>query len=139
VTEPFLLFAFSELDYELNGSREFRTEQPWLVEVPSDKFGGDGNGRETSPQAQDVYEIGPRKVQDGFDLISDRLRYGSIWYAGPDAVRKALAHAEYHSWSRSRRAIIHVFDEPGKVIEMHEHAGEFKERLRQFRLLGYVF
>jgi len=24
-------------------------------------------------------------------------------------------------------AIIRVYDEPGKVIETHEHAGEFKE------------
>jgi hypothetical protein len=50
-----------------------------LVEVPSDKFGGDANGRETSPPAQDVYEVRPRKDRDGFDLISDQLRYGAIW------------------------------------------------------------
>ena len=31
--------------------------------------------------AQDVYEIRPRNDRTGFDLISDRLRYGPIWYA----------------------------------------------------------
>ena len=63
------------------------------------------------PPAQDVYEVRPRKNQDGFDVISDRLRYGPIWYAGPDAIRYAVAYAKYHSWSQSRRAIIRVFTE----------------------------
>ncbi|HET6886464.1 MAG TPA: hypothetical protein VFH87_00935, partial [Candidatus Udaeobacter sp.] len=52
----------------------------------ANKLWGDANGRETSPSAQDVYEVCPRKNQDGFDLISDRLPYGPIWYAGPDAI-----------------------------------------------------
>ena len=76
---------------------------------------------------QEVYEIRPRKDQDGFELISDRLRYGPIWYAGPDAVRNAVAYAKYRSWSRSHKAIICVFDESGNVIETHEHKGDFKE------------
>jgi len=29
--------------------------------------------------------------------------------------------------SRSHRAVIRVYDEAGKVIETHEHAGDFKE------------
>jgi hypothetical protein len=29
--------------------------------------------------------------------------------------------------SRSHRAVIHVYDEAGNVIETHEHAGDFKE------------
>jgi hypothetical protein len=29
--------------------------------------------------------------------------------------------------SRSHRAVIRVYDHAGKVIEKHEHAGEFKE------------
>jgi hypothetical protein len=69
--------------------------------------------------AQDVYEIRPRKDRDGFDLISDRLRYGPIWYAGPDAVRCAVAYAKYRSRSRSHRAIIRVFNEGGNVTETH--------------------
>jgi hypothetical protein len=73
------------------------------------------------------YEIRPRKDRDGFDLISDRLRYGPIWFAGSDPVRCAVAYAKYRSRSRSHRAIIRVFNEAGDVIETHEHAGDFKE------------
>jgi hypothetical protein len=29
--------------------------------------------------------------------------------------------------SRSHHAVIRVYDEAGKVIETHEHAGQFKE------------
>jgi len=71
------------------------------------------------------YEIRPRKDRDGFDLISDRLRYGPIWFAGSDAVRCAVAYAKYRS--RSQRVIIRVFNEAGNVIETHEHIGDFTE------------
>ena len=74
----------------------------------------------SSTPAQDIYEIRPRKERDGFDLISDRLRRGPIWYAGPDAVRNAVSFAKYCSRSRSRWAIIRVFNESGNVTEAHE-------------------
>jgi hypothetical protein len=74
---------------------------------------------EAATPAQDVYEIRPRKDRDGFDLISDRLRYSPIWYAGPDAVRCAVAYAKYRSRFRSHRAIIRVFNEGGGVIKTH--------------------
>jgi hypothetical protein len=82
---------------------------------------GDANSRMemSATPTQDVYEIRPRKGRDGFDLISDRLRRGPIWYAGPDAVRCAIAYAQYRSCSRSHRAIIRVFDEGGNVTETH--------------------
>jgi hypothetical protein len=70
----------------------------------------------------------PARDGDGFDLISDRLRRGPIWYAGPDAVRNAVAYAKYHSHSRSHRAIIRVFDESSRAIETHEFAGDFRKR-----------
>jgi hypothetical protein len=56
-----------------------------LLETPSDKLFGDGNSRMemSATPAQDVCEIRPRKDRDGFDLVSDRLRYGPIWYADP--------------------------------------------------------
>jgi hypothetical protein len=99
----------------MNDMEIMRTEQNslGLLETPSAKLFGDGNSRmETSATtAQDVYEICPRKDRDGFDLISDRLQYGPIWYAGPDAVRCAVAYAKYCSRSCSRRAIIRVFNE----------------------------
>jgi hypothetical protein len=87
---------------------------------------GDANGRETSPSAQDVYEVCPRKNQDGFDLISDRLPYGPIWYAGPDAIRYAAAYAKYHSWSQSRRAIIRVLNESDATVCMGKSARDFR-------------
>jgi hypothetical protein len=108
-----------------------RTEQDrlGLVEAPSDKIWGNGNRRmEISPApARDVYEVRPRKDGEGFDLISDRLRRGPIWYAGPDAVRNAVAYAKYHSHSWSHRPIIRVFDESGSAIETHEFAGDFRK------------
>src|SRR5215471_18281219 len=58
----------------------------------------------------DVYEVRPHKSGDGVDLISDRFRYGPIWYAGPDAVRDAVAYAKYRSLLRSQRAKIRVLD-----------------------------
>src|SRR5262245_9500643 len=60
------------------------------------------------------------KDRDGFDLISKLFRYGPIWYAGPDAVRNAIAYAKYRSHSRSQRAIIRVLDDSGAVVQMHE-------------------
>jgi hypothetical protein len=107
-----------------------RTEQNslGLLEALSDKLWGNANSRmEMSATPQDVYEIRPRKDRDGFDLIGHRLRFGPIWYAGPDAVRYAVAYAKYCSRSRSHRPIIRVFNEEGNVTETHEHAGEFKE------------
>lgn len=99
-----------------------RTEQNsvGLVEAPLDKLLVEANGRMemSSTPAQDVYEIPPRKERDGFDLISGRLRRGPVWYSGPDAVRNAVAFAKYRS--RSRWAIIRVFNEAGNVTETHE-------------------
>ena len=101
-----------------------RTEQNSLgsVEAPSDKLLVDANSQMemSSTPAQDVYEIRPRQDRNGFDLMSDRLRRGPIWYAGPDAVRNAVAFAKYRSLSRSRWAIIRVYNEAGKVTEIHE-------------------
>ena len=68
----------------------------------------------------DHYEVRPRKDRDGFDLISQLFRYGPIWYAGPDAVRNAIAYAKYRSQSRSQRAIIRVLNDYGVVVQMHE-------------------
>jgi hypothetical protein len=65
------------------------------------------------------YEIRPHEDGDGVDLISDQFRYGPIWYAGPDAVRKAVAYAKYRSLSRSYQAKIHVLDDFGAVIQTH--------------------
>jgi hypothetical protein len=67
----------------------------------------------------EAYEVRPHENGDGVDLISDRFRYGPIWYAGPDAVRKAVAYAKYRSFSRSHQAKIRVLDDFGAVIQTH--------------------
>ena len=99
-----------------------------LLEALSDKFLGDANSRTemSATPTQDVYEIRPRKDRDGFDLIGGRLRFGPIWYAGPDAIRYAVAYTKYCSSSRSHRAIIRVFNEEGNVTETH--TGEIPSR-----------
>jgi hypothetical protein len=71
------------------------------------------------------YEIRPRKDHRGVDLISDALPFGGLWYL---EARAAVGYAMFYS--RSHDAVISVYDEPGKVIETQEHAGEFKEWYR---------
>jgi len=36
--------------------------------------------------SQHFYEVRPRKDGRGFDLISDALPFGRLWYDGPNAV-----------------------------------------------------
>jgi hypothetical protein len=67
----------------------------------------------------DVYEVRPHKSGDGVDLIGDWFRYGPIWYAGPDAVRNAVAYAKYRSLCRSHRVKICVLDDFGVIIQTH--------------------
>jgi hypothetical protein len=68
-----------------------------------------------------VYEVRPRKDKRGFDLISDVLPFGRLWYGEPNAIGYAM-----HG-SRSHGAVIRVYDEAGNVIETHEQKGDFKE------------
>jgi len=37
-----------------------------------------------------AYEVRPRKDKRGFDLISDVLPFGRLWYAEPNAVSHHL-------------------------------------------------
>ena len=71
--------------------------------------------------SQHVYEVRPRKDHRGFDLISDALPFGRLWYLDAAA---AVGYAKIYS--RSHAATIRVFDESGAVIETHEAAGDFK-------------
>ena len=71
------------------------------------------------------YEVRPRKDHRGFDLISDALPFGRLWYAEPNAISNAVGYAKF--FSRSHKALIRVFDESGTVIETHEHGGTFQE------------
>jgi hypothetical protein len=71
-----------------------------------------------------TYEIRPRKDKRGVDLISDVLLFGRLWYGDANAVANAIGYAKH--FSRSPRCI-RVYDAAGKVIETHEHKGDFKE------------
>jgi hypothetical protein len=44
----------------------------------------------------------------GFDLISDALPFGRLWYGEPNAISNAMGYAKF--FSRSHDAVIHVYD-----------------------------
>jgi hypothetical protein len=72
--------------------------------------------------SEHVYEVRPRKDKRGFDLISDALPFGGLWYTKPD---DAVDYAKF--FIRSHDAVIRVYDNAGNVIATHEHKGDFKE------------
>jgi hypothetical protein len=74
---------------------------------------------------QHLYEVHPRPDKRGFDLISDALPFGRLWYGKPNAVANAIGYAKHRS--RSHHAVIRVYDDAGNVIETHERKGDFKE------------
>ena len=69
-----------------------------------------------------TYEVRPRKDHRGFDLISDALPFGGLWYL---SVPYAIGYAKHYS--RAHDAVISVYDVAGKVIEVHRHKRDFKE------------
>ena len=71
-----------------------------------------------------VYEVRPRKDHRGVDLISDALPFGRLWYGESNAVSNAIGYANFYS--RSRDAVIRVYDTAGNVIDTHEHKGDFR-------------
>jgi hypothetical protein len=76
--------------------------------------------------AMQVYKLRPRTDNRGVNLISDALPLGRLWYGEPNAISNAIDYAKHRS--RSRDAVIRVYNEAGNVIETHEHKGDFKER-----------
>jgi hypothetical protein len=42
-----------------------------------------------------VYEVRPRKDHRGFDLISDVLPFGRLWYGEPDATSNAIGYVSF--------------------------------------------
>jgi len=67
------------------------------------------------PNSQRIYEVRPREDERGFDLISDALPFGRLWYDGPNAVANAIGYAQH--FSRSHHAVIRVYDAAGNVIQ----------------------
>jgi hypothetical protein len=74
------------------------------------------------------------KNKRGFDLISDALPLGRLWYGEPDAIHNAIAYAKFYSHSHD--AVIRVYDESGNVIETHKQPGDFKVWYRPVRIGG---
>jgi len=62
-----------------------------------------------------VYEVRPGRDKRGFDLISEVLPFGALWYTKPD---DAVDYAKF--FSRSHDAVIRVYDDAGNVIQTHE-------------------
>ena len=83
--------------------------------------GDDGLGVTTAIHS---YELRPRKDHLGFDLISDALPFGALWYGEPNAISNAVGYAKFYS--RSHDPMIRVFDQAGAVVETHEHGGDFQ-------------
>jgi hypothetical protein len=51
-----------------------------------------------------------------------QLPFGGLWYLKvPDAIEYA------QHYSRAHDAVIRVYDESGKLIQVHPHKGDFKE------------
>jgi len=75
--------------------------------------------------APQFYEVRPRKDNCGVDLISDALPFGRLWYGEPNAASNAARYAKF--FSRSRDAVIRVYDDAGNVIQTPEHPGDFKQ------------
>ena len=69
-----------------------------------------------------VYEVRPRKDRRGFDLISDVLPFGGLWYT---TIPDAIDYAKHRS--RAHDAVISVYDAAGKLIEVNRHKGDFRE------------
>ena len=69
-----------------------------------------------------IYEVRPRKDRRGFDLISEALPFGRLWYADVDA---AVGYARCNS--RSHGAEIRVFNADGEVIDTQTSDGQFRE------------
>ncbi len=74
--------------------------------------------------SQHVYEVRPRKDKRDFDLISDALPFGGLWYCEST---DAIEYAKFYS--RSHHAVIRVYDEAGHIIQTYEHAGDGKRTI----------
>jgi len=86
--------------------------------------GWNSNHSVTTTNSKHIYEIRPLKNRCGFELISDRLPLGLLWFEGPDALVDAVFYAKFYS--SSHPAIIRVFDESGAVIGTHQSTGDFR-------------
>jgi hypothetical protein len=64
-------------------------------------------------------EVRPRKDRRGFDLISDALPFGGLWYVDASA---AIGYAKFRS--RSHDAVIRVYDDALKSSKIARSASK---------------
>jgi hypothetical protein len=69
-----------------------------------------------------IYELRPRKDRRGFELISEALPFGHLWFHDADA---AIGFATFYS--RSKRGEVRLFDAAGGLLYVQSWAGNFKE------------
>ena len=85
-------------------------------------------------QEKHVCEVRPAKVNVGFDLLSDALPFGGLWYAQPDAIGCAKFH------SRSHDAVIDVYDAVGNVIDpVGLSTGRSQSNIRRISGVSHLF
>ena len=72
-----------------------------------------------------VYQVRPRNDHRDVDLISDVLPFGQLWYGERNAIENAVDYPKFYS--RSHKSVIRVYDDTGKLIEVHRHKGDFVE------------
>jgi len=91
-------------------------------------------GSQATVRGLPALPIGSATDHRGFDLISDVLPFGRLWY---DTSENAIGYA-MHS-SRSHDAVIRVYDAAGNVIETHKDKGEFQRAVTRFASLPNGF
>jgi hypothetical protein len=64
------------------------------------------------------YEVRPRKNKRGFDLISDALPFGRLWYGESNAVSNAISYAMHYN--RSADAVIGLFPRMARQYILRE-------------------
>ena len=69
-----------------------------------------------------VYAVRPHPDSRRFDLISEVLPFGRLWYS---KASDAIGYGRFYS--RSHSVLVQVFDRSGAVIETHESEGGFRE------------
>ena len=92
-----------------------------LVQAPRKSLPCERSGNDETRGITHSYEVRSRRDKRGFDLISDALPFGRLWYTKPD---DAVDYAKFYS--RSHHAVIRVYDDAGNVIETQEHEGRFQ-------------
>jgi len=84
-------------------------------------------GRESRNENAEIQRrfesVRPRKDRRGFDLISEALPFGRLWYQQADA---AVGYAKFYS--RSQPGEVRVFDAAGAMISAENWPGDFQER-----------